>query len=298
VAARGGHERGVATGDRRLRRGAGPPARRTCSGANQARHAARPRRWSAARELAAAQQKALFLVMAKAFLLATGEQTRSWSSCRRILDGARSADGPGDAWNRPWASSRDYPDVPEKTGLDVSGENALIKARAGVERNRPAPPVADDSGARRRRSETGMPGVFSRPLGRAGHGRRPGQPRTGGWRKISDVPDEHRGGAFVVCRRAGAAERPRATSSRGKQTGRHPAGTPRRRAVLRLRPRIFLGERPGPQRNRGADPGPRRTRYSATGATRRFRETIQGHRARVVALALPALPRFATDADP
>jgi XTP/dITP diphosphohydrolase len=85
----------------------------------------------------------------------------------------------------------DYPDVPE-TGLTF-GENALIKARAGVERTG-LPTVADDSGLTVD-ALGGMPGVFSaRWSGRHGDDRANLELVLA---QISDVPDEHRGGAFV-----------------------------------------------------------------------------------------------------
>jgi XTP/dITP diphosphohydrolase len=84
-----------------------------------------------------------------------------------------------------------YPDVPE-TGLTF-GENALIKARAGVERTG-LPTVADDSGLAVD-ALGGMPGVFSaRWAGRHGDDRANLELVLA---QISGVPDEHRGGAFV-----------------------------------------------------------------------------------------------------
>jgi XTP/dITP diphosphohydrolase len=85
----------------------------------------------------------------------------------------------------------DYPDVPE-TGLTF-GENALIKARAGVERTG-LPTVADDSGLAVD-ALGGMPGVFSaRWSGRHGDDRANLELLLA---QISDLPDEHRGAAFV-----------------------------------------------------------------------------------------------------
>jgi XTP/dITP diphosphohydrolase len=85
----------------------------------------------------------------------------------------------------------DYPDVPE-TGLTF-GENALIKARAGVSRTG-LPAVADDSGLTVD-ALNGMPGVFSARWA-GGHG----DDRANLdllLAQTADVPDEQRGGAFV-----------------------------------------------------------------------------------------------------
>ena len=85
----------------------------------------------------------------------------------------------------------DYPDVPE-TGLTF-GENALIKARAGVSRTG-LPTVADDSGLAVD-ALNGMPGVLSaRWSGRHGDDQANLDLVLG---QIGDVPDQHRGGAFV-----------------------------------------------------------------------------------------------------
>jgi XTP/dITP diphosphohydrolase len=84
-----------------------------------------------------------------------------------------------------------YPDVPE-TGLSF-GENALIKARAGVAITG-LPTVADDSGLAVD-ALNGMPGIFSARWS-GGHG----DDRTNLellLAQIGDVADEHRGGAFV-----------------------------------------------------------------------------------------------------
>lgn len=82
-----------------------------------------------------------------------------------------------------------YPDVPE-TGLSF-GENALIKARAGVARTG-LPTVADDSGLAVD-ALNGMPGVFSARW--SGGGDQANLDLV--LAQLSDVPDEHRGGAFV-----------------------------------------------------------------------------------------------------
>ncbi|MEV6845916.1 RdgB/HAM1 family non-canonical purine NTP pyrophosphatase [Actinoplanes sp. NPDC051411] len=89
------------------------------------------------------------------------------------------------------ADFEDYPDVPE-TGLTF-GENALIKARAGVSRTG-LPTVADDSGLAVD-ALNGMPGVLSaRWAGRHGDDQANLDLVLG---QIGDVPDQHRGGAFV-----------------------------------------------------------------------------------------------------
>ncbi|MEV6598248.1 RdgB/HAM1 family non-canonical purine NTP pyrophosphatase [Actinoplanes sp. NPDC051346] len=85
----------------------------------------------------------------------------------------------------------DYPEVPE-TGLTF-GENALIKAREGTSRTG-LPTVADDSGLAVD-ALNGMPGVFSARWA-GGHGDDQGNLDLV-LAQISDVPDEHRGGAFV-----------------------------------------------------------------------------------------------------
>ena len=91
--------------------------------------------------------------MSAKLLLATANQ-KKLVELQRILDAALGASrvtlvGLGDL--------DDYPDVPE-TGLTF-GENALIKARAGVSRTG-LPTVADDSGLAVD-ALGGMPGVFS-----------------------------------------------------------------------------------------------------------------------------------------
>jgi XTP/dITP diphosphohydrolase len=85
----------------------------------------------------------------------------------------------------------DYPDVPE-TGLTF-GENALIKAREGVARTG-LPTVADDSGLAVD-ALNGMPGVFSARWS-GGHGNDQANLDLV-LAQISDVEEEHRGGAFV-----------------------------------------------------------------------------------------------------
>ncbi len=120
-------------------------------------------------------------------LLATGN-AKKLVELQRILDAALGAHrvellGLGDL--------PDYPDVPE-TGLTF-GENALIKARAGVARTG-LPTVADDSGLSVD-ALNGMPGVFSaRWSGRHGDDRANLELVLA---QIADVSDEQRGAAFV-----------------------------------------------------------------------------------------------------
>ncbi|MFI5492895.1 RdgB/HAM1 family non-canonical purine NTP pyrophosphatase [Actinoplanes sp. NPDC051859] len=106
----------------------------------------------------------------------------------------------------------DYPDVPE-TGLTF-GENALIKAREGASRTG-LPTVADDSGLTVD-ALNGMPGVFSARWS-GGHGN-DGANLDLVLAQISDVSDEHRGGAFV-CAAALVLPGGREHLVEGKQTG-------------------------------------------------------------------------------
>ncbi|MEH1013479.1 RdgB/HAM1 family non-canonical purine NTP pyrophosphatase [Micromonospora sp. CPCC 206060] len=107
---------------------------------------------------------------------------------QRILDGALGAHrialvGLDDV--------EEYPEVPE-TGLTFA-ENALLKAREGCRRTG-LPTIADDSGLAVD-ALNGMPGVFSARWS-GGHG----DDRANldlVLAQISDVPDEHRGAAFV-----------------------------------------------------------------------------------------------------
>ena len=119
-------------------------------------------------------------------LLATGN-AKKLVELQRILDAAL---GAGRIDLVGLADFPDYPDVPE-TGLSF-GENALIKARAGVERTG-LPTVADDSGLAVD-ALNGMPGVFSARWS-GGGGDQANLDLV--LAQISDVPDEHRGGAFV-----------------------------------------------------------------------------------------------------
>jgi XTP/dITP diphosphohydrolase len=107
----------------------------------------------------------------------------------------------------------DYPDVPE-TGLTF-GENALIKAREGVSRTG-LPTVADDSGLAVD-ALNGMPGVFSARWAGA-HGDDQANLDLV-LAQIGDVPDEHRGGAFV-CAAALVLPNGREHLVEGRQAGR------------------------------------------------------------------------------
>jgi XTP/dITP diphosphohydrolase len=142
-------------------------------------------------------------------LLATAN-AKKLVELQRILDAALGAGrvallGLGDVG--------DYPDVPE-TGLTF-GENALIKARAGVSRTG-LPTVADDSGLAVD-AMAGMPGVFSaRWSGRHGDDDANLDLLLA---QIVDVPDEHRGGAFV-CAAALVLPGGREHLVEGRQPGR------------------------------------------------------------------------------
>jgi XTP/dITP diphosphohydrolase len=107
----------------------------------------------------------------------------------------------------------DYPDVPE-TGLTF-GENALIKAREGAARTG-LPTVADDSGLAVD-ALNGMPGVFSARWS-GGHGDDRANLELV-LAQISDVGEEHRGGAFV-CAAALVLPNGREHLVEGRQTGR------------------------------------------------------------------------------
>ena len=107
---------------------------------------------------------------------------------RRILDRAL---GAGTVELLGLDDVPDYPEVPE-TGLSFA-ENALLKARAGA-RHTGLATVADDSGLAVD-ALAGMPGVFSaRWSGR--HGDDQANLRLL-LDQLADVPDEHRGAAFV-----------------------------------------------------------------------------------------------------
>ena len=107
----------------------------------------------------------------------------------------------------------DYPEVPE-TGLTF-GENALIKARAGVAITG-LPTVADDSGLAVD-ALSGMPGVFSaRWSGRHGDDAANLDLVLA---QIGDVPDDQRGGSFV-CAAALVLPNGREHLVEGRQSGR------------------------------------------------------------------------------
>jgi XTP/dITP diphosphohydrolase len=142
-------------------------------------------------------------------LLATANQ-KKLVELQRILDASLGASrvtlvGLGDL--------DDYPDVPE-TGLTF-GENALIKARAGVSRTG-LPTVADDSGLAVD-ALNGMPGVFSARWA-GGHGDDQANLDLV-LAQIGDVADEHRGGSFV-CAAALVLPNGREHLVEGRQSGR------------------------------------------------------------------------------
>ncbi|BFU46725.1 RdgB/HAM1 family non-canonical purine NTP pyrophosphatase [Krasilnikovia sp. MM14-A1004] len=142
-------------------------------------------------------------------LLATGNK-KKLAELRRILDqalGAHQVELVG------LADVPDYPEVPE-TGLTF-GENALIKAREGVSRTG-LPTVADDSGLAVD-ALNGMPGVFSaRWSGKHGDDAANLDLVLA---QIGDVPDAHRGGAFV-CAAALVLPNGREHLVEGRQRGR------------------------------------------------------------------------------
>jgi XTP/dITP diphosphohydrolase len=125
--------------------------------------------------------------MSAKLLLATANR-KKLVELQRILDVALGADRVA---LTGLADFEGYPDVPE-TGLTF-GENALIKAREGAKRTG-LPTVADDSGLAVD-ALNGMPGVFSARWSGA-HGDDQANLDLV-LAQISDVPDAHRGGAFV-----------------------------------------------------------------------------------------------------
>jgi XTP/dITP diphosphohydrolase len=142
-------------------------------------------------------------------LLATAN-TKKLVELQRILDGTL---GSSRVELVGLGEFADYPDVPE-TGLTF-GENALIKAREGASRTG-LPTVADDSGLAVD-ALNGMPGVFSaRWAGRHGDDNANLDLVLA---QIGDVPDEHRGGAFV-CAAALVLPNGREHLVEGRQTGR------------------------------------------------------------------------------
>ncbi|GAA4450164.1 RdgB/HAM1 family non-canonical purine NTP pyrophosphatase [Phytohabitans houttuyneae] len=120
-------------------------------------------------------------------LLAT-RNAKKLQELQRILDKAL---GPHAIELVGLADVPEYPEAPE-TGLTF-GENALLKAREGVKYTG-LPTVADDSGLAVD-ALSGMPGVFSaRWSGRHGDDKANLDLVLA---QIGDVPDEHRGAAFV-----------------------------------------------------------------------------------------------------
>jgi XTP/dITP diphosphohydrolase len=141
-------------------------------------------------------------------LLATAN-AKKLAELQRILDAAL---GAGRVELVGLGDFAGYPDVPE-TGLTF-GENALIKAREGAARTG-LPTVADDSGLTVD-ALNGMPGVFSaRWSGGGGDDANLDLVLA----QISDVPEEHRGGAFV-CAAALVLPSGREHLVEGRQTGR------------------------------------------------------------------------------
>jgi non-canonical purine NTP pyrophosphatase (RdgB/HAM1 family) len=95
----------------------------------------------------------------------------------------------------------EYPEAPE-TGLTFA-ENALLKAREGA-RYTDLPAIADDSGLAVD-ALNGMPGVFSARWS-GGHGDDKANLDLV-LAQIGDVPDEHRGAAFVCAVAASTSSR-------------------------------------------------------------------------------------------
>ena len=141
-------------------------------------------------------------------LLATGNK-KKLVELQRILDAAL---GTGRVDLVGLNDFPDYPDVPE-TGLSF-GENALIKARAGVARTG-LPTVADDSGLAVD-ALNGMPGVFSARWS-GGGGDRANLDLV--LAQIADVPEDQRGAAFV-CAAALVLPGGKEHLVEGKQRGR------------------------------------------------------------------------------
>jgi XTP/dITP diphosphohydrolase len=199
-------------------------------------------------------------------LLATANR-KKLVELQRILDVAL---GTGRVSLIGLADFEGYPDVPE-TGLTF-GENALIKAREGAKRTG-LPTVADDSGLAVD-ALNGMPGVFSARWS-GGHGDDNANLDLV-LAQISDVPDEHRGAAFV-CAAALVLPNGREHLVEGKQRG----------TILRARrgtggfgyDPIFLGD--GQNRTNAELPPHEKDAISQRGKA--FRELAQ-----LVAKELPA----------
>lgn len=204
--------------------------------------------------------------MSAKLLLATANR-KKLAELQRILDVALGTDRVSLIG---LADFEGYPDVPE-TGLTF-GENALIKAREGAKRTG-LPTVADDSGLAVD-ALNGMPGVFSARWS-GGHGDDNANLDLV-LAQISDVPDEHRGGAFV-CAAALVLPNGREHLVEGKQRG----------TILRARrgtggfgyDPIFLGD--GQNRTNAELPSGEKDAISHRGKA--FREL-----AKVVAKELPA----------
>ena len=148
----------------------------------------------------------------KKLLLATANR-KKLAELQRILDLALGTARVARVTLIGLGDIEDYPDVPE-TGLTF-GENALMKAREGAKRTG-LPTVADDSGLSVD-ALNGMPGVFSaRWAGRHGDDAANLDLVLA---QISDVPEEHRGGAFV-CAAALVLPNGREHLVEGRQTGR------------------------------------------------------------------------------
>jgi XTP/dITP diphosphohydrolase len=142
-------------------------------------------------------------------LLATGN-AKKLVELQRILDTSL---GTGRITLVGLGDFPDYPDVPE-TGLSF-GENALLKARAGVAVTG-LPTVADDSGLAVD-VLNGMPGIFSaRWAGRHGDDRANLELVLA---QIADIAEEQRGGAFV-CAAALVLPSGREHLVEGRMTGR------------------------------------------------------------------------------
>ena len=147
--------------------------------------------------------------MTAKLLLATANK-KKLVELQRILDAALGSDRVALVG---LSDFEDYPDVPE-TGLTF-GENALIKARAGAIATG-LPTIADDSGITVD-VLNGMPGVFSARWA-GGHGDDKANLDLV-LAQISDVADEHRGGAFV-CAAALVLPNGREHLVEGRQSGR------------------------------------------------------------------------------